>query len=119
MSHQVGGLLDAPHGVVNGVLLPHVTRYNAAHVPERFVPLARAVGLPADGVPADEVAEMLAVWVRGLADRVGVPRGLRGLGVSEADIPRLAQTTLQDTCLTTNPRGADATAVEAIFRVAL
>ena len=33
MSHQVGGLLDAPHGVVNGVLLPHVIRYNAAATP--------------------------------------------------------------------------------------
>ena len=29
MSHQVGGLLDAPHGVLNGVLLPHVIRFNA------------------------------------------------------------------------------------------
>ena len=29
MSHQVGGLLDLPHGVVNGVLLPHVIRFNA------------------------------------------------------------------------------------------
>jgi alcohol dehydrogenase len=119
MSHQVGGLLDAPHGVVNGVLLPHVIRYNAAMVPERFVPLAQAVGLSVDGVPAEEVAEMLAVWVRALSDRVGVPRGLRELGVTEADIPRLARTTMDDACLTTNPRGADALAVETLFRVAL
>ncbi len=119
MSHQVGGLLDAPHGVVNGVLLPHVIRYNAALVPERFVPLATAVGLPAQGAPPQEVAEMLAGWVRALADRVGVPRGLRELGVSEADLPRLARTTLDDACLTTNPRGAGAADVEALFRAAL
>jgi 1,3-propanediol dehydrogenase len=119
MSHQVGGLLDAPHGVVNGVLLPHVIRYNAALAPERFVPLAAAAGLPVDGVPADEAAEMLAGWVRGLGDRVGVPRGLRELGVTDADLPRLATSTMDDACLTTNPRGADAAAVEALFRVAL
>ncbi len=119
MSHQVGGLLDAPHGVVNGVLLPHVIRYNAASAPDRFVPLARAVGLGVDGVPAGEVAEMLAAWVRRLSDRVGVPRGLRELGVSEEDLPRLARTTLEDACLTTNPRNADAPAVEALFRAAL
>lgn len=29
MSHQVGGLLDLPHGVINGILLPHVIRFNA------------------------------------------------------------------------------------------
>ena len=119
MSHQVGGLLDAPHGVVNGVLLPHVIRYNAEQVPDRFVPLARVAGLDVNGVPAGEVAEMLAAWVRRLSDRVGVPRGLRELGVSEEDLPRLARTTLEDACLATNPRGADATAVEALFRAAL
>jgi len=119
MSHQVGGLLDAPHGVVNGVLLPHVIRYNAEQVPDRFVPLARVAGLDVNGVPAGEVAEMLAAWVRRLSDRVGVPRGLRELGVSEEDLPRLARTTLEDACLATNPRGADAAAVEALFRAAL
>ena len=119
MSHQVGGLLDAPHGVVNGVLLPHVIRYNAELVPDRFVPLARVAGLDVNGVPAGEVAEMLAAWVRRLSDRVGVPRGLRELGVSEEDLPRLARTPLEDACLATNPRGADAAAVEALFRAAL
>ena len=53
MSHQVGGLLDAPHGVVNGVLLPHVIRYNAQESPERFVDLARSAGLQVDGVPGE------------------------------------------------------------------
>ncbi|MCW2695151.1 MAG: iron-containing alcohol dehydrogenase, partial [Modestobacter sp.] len=45
MSHQVGGLLDLPHGVVNGVLLPHVIRFNAGSAPDLFVPVARAMGI--------------------------------------------------------------------------
>lgn len=119
MSHQVGGLLDAPHGVVNGVLLPHVIRYNARATPQRFVDLARAVGLAVDGVPGDVAAEMLADHVRRLADDVGVPRGLRELGVTETDIPRLAHTTLDDACLATNPRTATESQVEQLFRDAL
>ncbi len=119
MSHQVGGLLDAPHGVVNGVLLPHVIRYNAAQDPQRFVPIAAALGVPVDGVPAAEAAEMLAVAVRQLGDRVGVPSGLRELGVRDSDLHRLAHTTLQDACLATNPRGADEHAVEQLFKAAL
>jgi alcohol dehydrogenase class IV len=105
--------------VVNGVLLPHVIRYNAAHDPERFVPLAQSAGLPVAGVPADESAHMLSEWVRELADRVGVPRGLRELGVRDCDLPRLSRATLEDACLTTNPRGADEAEVAAIFRAAL
>jgi 1,3-propanediol dehydrogenase len=119
MSHQVGGLLDAPHGVVNGVLLPHVIRYNAAQDAERFVPIAAALGVPVDGVPAAEAAEMLAVAVRGLGDRVGVPAGLRELGVRDSDLHRLAHTTLEDACLATNPRDADQHAVEQLFKAAL
>jgi alcohol dehydrogenase class IV len=119
MSHQVGGLLDAPHGLVNGVLLPHVIRYNAAESPERFVDLARSAGLPVDGLPASEAAELLAVHVRELADDVGVPQGLRELGVDESAIPLLALTTLDDACLSTNPRSASSDDVEQLFRAAL
>ena len=119
MSHQVGGLLDAPHGVVNGVLLPHVIRYNAAAVPDRFIPLALAAGLKVEGMPGREAAEMLADYVRSLADEVGVPRGLRQLGVSEENIGHLAMSTLGDACLSTNPRAADRHDIEALFLAAL
>jgi alcohol dehydrogenase class IV len=119
MSHQVGGLLDAPHGVVNGVLLPHVIRYNARATPERFVDLARSAGLSVEGMPGDEAAELLAAHVRRLADDVGVPKGLRALGVTEEDIPHLARTTLDDACLTTNPRTATEAQLAQLFREAL
>ena len=119
MSHQVGGLLDAPHGVVNAVLLPHVIRFNAEASPERFVPLAAAGGIRTEGVPAAEVALLLADAVRKLADEVGLPKGLAELGVTDHIVPRLARTTLKDACMTTNPREADAQDIEALFRAAL
>jgi alcohol dehydrogenase class IV len=119
MSHQVGGLLDAPHGVVNGVLLPHVIRFNAEAAPDRFIPLAAAIGLSADGVPGEVAAQLLADHVRLLADDVGVPRGLSDLGVTEADVDRLSDSTLDDACLSTNPRSADRAAIAALFRAAL
>jgi alcohol dehydrogenase class IV len=119
MSHQVGGLLDAPHGVVNGVLLPHVIRFNAAAAPERFRALAAAMGLPVDGLPGEEAARLLADCVRVLADDVGVPRGLAELGVREEDIDHLAITTLDDACLATNPRVATSAEIAALFREAL
>jgi alcohol dehydrogenase len=120
MSHQAGGMLDLPHGVVNGVLLPHVIRFNGAAVPERFVPIAQAMGLgDVAGAPAEEAVERVAEEVRRLGDEVGVPKGLGDLGVTDADVPRLAQLTLSDACLTTNPRPASAAEVAALFRAAL
>jgi alcohol dehydrogenase len=120
MSHQAGGMLDLPHGVVNGVLLPHVIRFNGVAVPERFVPIAQAMGLSdVAGTPAEEAVERVAQEVRRLGDEVGVPKGLGDLGVTDADVPRLAQLTLGDACLTTNPRSASAAEVAALFRAAL
>lgn len=119
MSHQVGGLLDAPHGTLNGVLLPHVIRFNAEADPTRFVPLAAAAGIRTDSVPAAEVALELADSARRLADSVGVPKGLSALGVAEHHVPRLARTTLNDACLTTNPRKASLHDIEALFYAAL
>jgi len=71
------------------------------------------------GAPAEESVERVAEEVRRLGDEVGVPKGLGDLGVTEADIPRLAQLTLGDACLTTNPRPASLTDVAALFRAAL
>jgi len=119
MSHQVGGLLDLPHGVVNGVLLPHVIRFNAVAVPERFAALAWAMGLPVHGVPSDVAAEILAEHVQQLAEAVGAPRRLRELGVQPENIDRLAASAMRDACLSTNPRPASHADVAAIFRAAL
>jgi alcohol dehydrogenase class IV len=62
---------------------------------------------------------MLADHVRNLADKVGIPTGLRHLGVSEENIGHLAMSTLNDACLSTNPRSADRRDVEALFMAAL
>jgi 1,3-propanediol dehydrogenase len=70
-------------------------------------------------MPGVEAAELLAVHVRKLADDVGVPRGLRELGVDESSVDRLATTTLDDACLTTNPREANAEDIVALFKAAL
>ena len=119
MSHQVGGALDLPHGVVNGVLLPHVIRFNSTVNPERFVPIAQALGVPTDGISAEDAALAAADCVRDLADSVGVPKGLGDLGVTEEDIPVLSLNTLGDACLSTNPREATVDEIAAIFRAAL
>ena len=119
MSHQVGGMLDLPHGVVNGVLLPHVIRFNGAEFPERFVPIAQAMGLDMAGAPPGEAVEMLAEEIRRLGDEVGVPRGLGALGVVDDDIPKLAELTLGDACLTTNPRLTSVNDVETMFKAAM
>lgn len=119
MSHQVGGLLDLPHGVINGVLLPHVVRFNAEADPAPFATIAACLGIADKRAPELESALALADRLQELARQVGVPRGLAVLGVRETDVPVLAHNALQDACLTTNPRPIDDAQLRALFRAAL
>ncbi|MCV7355772.1 iron-containing alcohol dehydrogenase [Mycolicibacterium fluoranthenivorans] len=119
MSHQVGGLLDLPHGVINGVLLPHVVRFNAEADPAPFATIAACLGIADKRAPDLESALALADRLQDLARQVGVPRGLAELGVREDDVPVLARNAMADACLTTNPRAADEAQLRALFRAAL
>ena len=119
MSHQVGGLLDLPHGVINGILLPHVIRFNAETDPDPYAAIASCLGLVDPRGPAAEAACALADRVARLAADVGVPRGS---GRDRGQLRRSAaacQTALQDACMTTNPRPADEAQMEALFRAAM
>ncbi|WP_458318447.1 iron-containing alcohol dehydrogenase [Mycolicibacterium brisbanense] len=119
MSHQVGGLLDLPHGVINGVLLPHVVRFNAEADPAPFATIAACLGIADKRAPARESALALADRLQELARQVGVPRSLGELGVRDEDVPVLAHNAMADACITTNPRPADEAALRALFRAAL
>ncbi|MBS4101098.1 iron-containing alcohol dehydrogenase [Tsukamurella paurometabola] len=119
MSHQVGGLLDKPHGVINGILLPHVVRFNAEADPEPYAAIAASMGLPEHRASPYEAAQAVADRIAELAREVGVPRGLADLGVRPEVLPRLARTTLEDACMATNPRRATVDEIVELFRVAL
>ncbi|KAA0112601.1 iron-containing alcohol dehydrogenase [Mycolicibacterium sp. P9-22] len=119
MSHQVGGLLDLPHGVINGVLLPHVVRFNAEADPAPFAVIAANLGIADTGAPELESALALADHLEQLAQKVGVPRGLAELGVHDTDVPVLARNAMADACITTNPRAADEAQLRALFRAAM
>ena len=119
MSHQVGGLLDLPHGVINGVLLPHVIRFNAAQDPLPYVAIATSLGLPEGRARPEEAAMAVADRVDRLARQVGVPTGLAEIGVRESDLDVLATNALHDACMSTNPRSATHREIVDLFRSAL
>lgn len=119
LSHQIGGALDLPHGLLNGILLPHVMRFNAPAVPERLADVARALGAAGEGMGTQEAGEAACEHVRLMADKLGIPRGLAEIGLSDSDLPLFAEATLADACISTNPRPVTLDDVATIYRAAL
>lgn len=112
LAHALGAMLDLPHGVCNGILLPHVCAANYAARSQRYDRLAQVLGGATDGRRLPRV-------LRTLGDRVGLPRGLALLGVSKSHLPALTERAMADMTMTTNPRALSSADVTAIYERAL
>lgn len=119
MAHSLGGLLDLPHGVCNALLLEHVVDFNHASAPEKYADLARAFGVPVDGLPAQEQKARFLAALRALRASVGLDYGLARIGVTEASIPLLAQHAFNDPCVATNPLQPSVADIEMVYGRAL
>ncbi|WAM36481.1 L-threonine dehydrogenase [Caldicellulosiruptor acetigenus] len=118
MAHQLGGFYDLPHGVCNAVLLPHVLSYNLKVVPHRFIDIAKAMGIDVQGVSAEKAGEMVIESIKALSKEIGIPSGLKELGVKEEDIRTLAENALKDACGLTNPKQATVEEIMEIYKSA-
>lgn len=120
LAHKIGGEFHIPHGRTNGILLPHVIRYNGT-VPtklniwpkverykadEKYMELAQLIGLhpttPAEGV------EMFADACEKLCAEVNLAYNIKSQGISEEDwnesVHRIAMNAYEDQCTPANPR---------------
>ncbi|MCK5851910.1 iron-containing alcohol dehydrogenase [bacterium] len=119
MAHQLGGFYNLPHGVCNAVLLPHVEKFNLIACPERFVDIAIALGEEVDGLSDMEAADQALEAIQRLSGDVGIPAGLKELGVKEEDMPILAENAMKDACGLTNPRKATEKEIIQIYKNAM
>jgi len=119
MAHQLGGFYNLPHGVCNAVLLPHVEKFNLIACPERFVDIAITMGEEVEGLSDMEAADKALEAIKRLSGDVGIPSGLKELGVKEEDMPILAENALKDACGFTNPRKATQKELIQIYKNAM
>ena len=98
IGHVLGGTAHVPHGYTSCVMLPHVLRFNAAVNADRQALVSDALGRP--GEPAGDV---VAALIAGL----GLPGRLRDVGVKEEQLDRIAELSMHDRWIHTNPRRID------------
>ncbi|HVH78220.1 MAG TPA: iron-containing alcohol dehydrogenase, partial [Stellaceae bacterium] len=95
IGHVLGGTAHVPHGYTSCVMLPHVLRFNHVVNADRQALVGEALG-DKDVPAADLVARLIA--------DLGLPSRLRDVGVKEDQLDRIAELSMHDRWIHTNPR---------------
>ncbi len=113
LSHAAGALRSPTlhHGMLNGVFLPHILRFNAGHVGEKYAVLRDLFSLDAN---AD-----LAEAVERLIENLGLPLTLSEMGFRQEHIAATVNRAMADHSNATTPRRPSAEEFEALLRAAL
>lgn len=115
MAHPMGSLFDVAHGVANAMLLPTVMEFNMEACLDKYPAIARAMGVNTDGMTAEEASRAAVKAVKDLAIEVGIPQHLSDVGITEADIPALAEQALADVCTPGNPRDVTLEQIKQLY----
>jgi maleylacetate reductase len=102
IGHVLGGTADVPHGYTSCVMLPQVLRFNLEVNADKQARVSEALGHP--GEPAADV-------VAGLIAGLGLPTRLRDVGVRQDQLDVIAENSMHDRWIHTNPRKIDGPAV--------
>ena len=118
-AHALGGRCNVPHGVANAIMLPLVSRYNVIAEPEKYRDIAQAMGEDVRGLNAMEAGIEATEAMQLLSEDIGIPKGLKELGLDESLIDQLAIDAMDDLgTFPINPRKANKQAVIDLFKQA-
>ncbi len=107
LEYPVGGATGCGHGAGNGLLLPHVMRFNLPNRLARFARIAKWLGVDTRRMTELQAAEAAVEAVESLNQQIGVPRQLRELGAEREQLPDFAAATFEiKRLLAINPREA-------------
>ena len=119
-AYPIGAEFHIPHGIANTLMLPHVIRFNLLGNLPKFAQIAKAFSLSIEGLDELRAAEMSVEAIERLAEDLRVPRHLAEFGVTEGDIPRLAEGVMKVTrLLANNPRIMTLEDAKEIYKRAL
>ena len=117
----IGGMFNAPHGVICASLLPQVMKFNVAVAQEeggnaeiaaRYRDIARWV----TGDPGASIEDGVT-WIAQLAESLEIP-GLKALGISEEDFDRIIPKAQVSSSMQKNPLKLSESTLRAILQEA-
>ena len=119
IGHSLGGHFNVPHGVALCTVLDQVLRFNLPVRQPRLAKIAQALGVADTAKSEAENADKAIKSLVDLAKAVGLGTRLSDHGITEADLPLLAKTAVEDAVTLNNPIKPTEQDVLGILRSAL
>jgi len=119
IAHPVGSRHNIPHGLVCGLLLPHVMRYNLKFAAAKYARMLTLMGNRDGGDSIDEAAKAAVDAVQQLLARVGVPEHLGPYGVQPQHLQAIISETMPSGSTKHNARPVSEADVRQIMLKAL
>ncbi|HEY9288111.1 MAG TPA: iron-containing alcohol dehydrogenase [Candidatus Dormibacteraeota bacterium] len=114
LCHVLGGRTGIAHGVLNGIMLSHVMRYNADAVPEAMGEIADAM----DAGSRIKDAEAGARFVAALLESLPIPRRLSETGMRPELLDVVAVDAAANATVRANPKPAGAREIRELLELA-
>ena len=109
-----------PHGFSVILNAPAVFRFTASSNPERHMEAVQALGVDVSRCKKEDAGRILADRITWFMQRLKTPNGLREIGYTSADIPKLVEGTLPQHRVTKlSPRPAGPDELSALFEDAM
>ncbi len=96
LSHPFGGLYDAHHGMLNGIIMPYVLKANRKKIEKDIERAAAYLGIKGgfDG---------FLKWVLALRKEIGIPHALKDIGIDTKRLDEVAAMAVKDPSAGGNP----------------
>jgi alcohol dehydrogenase class IV len=113
LSHPVGSVYDAHHGLTNAVFMPYVLAFNRSAIAEKAERVGRYLDLAKPGLDG------LIDWVLELRKTIGIPHTLAGLKVGPERFDELAAMAAVDPTAGSNPVKVGPAELKGLYENAL
>jgi alcohol dehydrogenase class IV len=97
-AHSLSTVADLHHGLANGIMIVVGMRFNKPVSAVKMATMAATVGAK------DATADGFIAWLDTFRTELGIPRSLRAVGVTDAQVDALIENALADVCHTFGPR---------------
>ena len=96
LSHPFGGLYDAHHGLLNGIIMPYVLKANRRKIEKDIVRAAAYLGIKGG-------FNGFLKWVLALRKEIGIPNALKDIGIDTRRLGEVAAMAVKDPSAGGNP----------------